>query len=79
MSGLVCMVDGLVMRLCMVAVNEHARLKDQIEELKHSLEQAQIHRKRKQEYDVIAEKINALPSRDDLTQYVLPLLERRLS
>ena len=73
------MVDGLVMRLCMVAVNEHTRLKDQIEELKHSLEQAQIHRKRKQEYDVIAEKINALPSRDDLTQYVPPLLERRLS
>ncbi|KAJ3519755.1 hypothetical protein NM688_g9256 [Phlebia brevispora] len=50
--------------------NERVRLRDQIEELKSSLEQAQLHRKRKMEYDVIAEKINTLPSREELEQCV---------
>ncbi len=71
MSGLV--QAGRVWRLDAfrtAAEHEHVRLKDQIEELKHSLEQAQLHRKRKQEYDIIAEKINALPSRDELEEYV---------
>ena len=50
--------------------NERVRLRDQIEELKFSLEQAQLHRKRKMEYDLIAEKINALPSREELEECV---------
>ena len=55
-------------QLTAVSENERIRLRDQIEELKHSLEQAQVHRKRKMEYDVIAEKVNSLPSRDELEQ-----------
>jgi THO complex subunit 7 len=46
--------------------NEHENLRGQIEQLKTSLEHAQTLRKRKIEYDGIAEKINALPSRDEL-------------
>ena len=49
--------------------NEHDRTKSQLDELKMSLEQAQLDRRRKMEYDVIAEKINALPSRDELERY----------
>lgn len=45
---------------------EHALLKEQIEGLKTSLERAQLQRRRKIEYDVIAEKVNALPSREEL-------------
>ena len=50
--------------------NEHDVLKNQIEELKNALEQAQIERRRKIEYDQIAEKINVLPSREELEAYV---------
>ncbi|KAH9482796.1 hypothetical protein JR316_0004896 [Psilocybe cubensis] len=46
--------------------NEHETLKTQIEELKLALEHAQMLRRRKIEYDVIAEKINTLPSREEL-------------
>ncbi|KAI0751104.1 Tho complex subunit 7-domain-containing protein [Daedaleopsis nitida] len=53
--------------------NEHSRLKDQIEELKSTLEQAQLERKQKIEYDVIAEKVNSLPSRDELEQSIQSL------
>ncbi|KAI0355382.1 hypothetical protein OH77DRAFT_1454627 [Trametes cingulata] len=53
--------------------NERSRLKDQIEELKAALEQAQLERKRKIEYDVIAEKVNTLPSRDELEQSIQAL------
>ncbi|KAI0347458.1 hypothetical protein BDW22DRAFT_530739 [Trametopsis cervina] len=49
---------------------EHALLTGQIEGLKVSLEQAQLQRKRKIEYDVIAEKINAVPTRDELEQSI---------
>lgn len=35
-----------------------------------ALEQAQMLRKRKIEYDVVAEKVNSLPSRDELESYV---------
>ena len=52
------------------AENERTLLKEQIEGLKTSLEQAQLQRRRKIEYDAIAEKINALPSREELEQYV---------
>lgn len=41
-------------------------MKNEIEELKTALEQAQLERRRKIEYDQIAEKINSLPSREEL-------------
>ncbi|KAH9855030.1 Tho complex subunit 7-domain-containing protein [Lenzites betulinus] len=53
--------------------NERSRLKDQIEDLKETLEQAQLERKRKIEYDVIAEKVNTLPTRDELEQSIRSL------
>ncbi|KAJ3488003.1 hypothetical protein NLI96_g3162 [Meripilus lineatus] len=53
--------------------NEHTRLRDEIESLKTELEQAQIQRRRKQEYDGIAEKVNTLPSRDELEQSIRSL------
>ncbi|KAH8110991.1 Tho complex subunit 7-domain-containing protein [Phellopilus nigrolimitatus] len=46
--------------------NEHIVLKSEIEELKTTLEQAQLERRRKIEYDQVAEKINVLPSREEL-------------
>ncbi|PCH40992.1 hypothetical protein WOLCODRAFT_88952 [Wolfiporia cocos MD-104 SS10] len=54
---------------------EHALLKSQIEELKSSLEYAQIQRKRKIEYDAIAEKVNTLPSRLELIRSIDSLEE----
>lgn len=54
--------------------DEDVKLRGQIEQLKTSLEHAQMLRKRKIEYDAIAEKINVLPSRDELSTYVHPLL-----
>ncbi|KAJ8523540.1 hypothetical protein ONZ45_g117 [Pleurotus djamor] len=52
---------------------EHGTLKGQIEQLKTSLEHAQLQRKRKLDYDAIAEKVNILPSRDDLEQSIQAL------
>lgn len=52
------------------AEQEHDLLRSQISELKVALEHAQMERKRKIEYDLIAEKINTLPSRDELERYV---------
>ncbi|EMD40578.1 hypothetical protein CERSUDRAFT_111173 [Gelatoporia subvermispora B] len=52
---------------------EHVRLKDQIEELKTSLEHAQLQRKRKIEYDQIADKINTFPSREELERSIASL------
>ncbi|EEB92152.1 hypothetical protein MPER_09383 [Moniliophthora perniciosa FA553] len=46
--------------------DEHGTLRGQIEQLKTSLEHAQILRRRKIEYDVVTEKVNSLPSRDEL-------------
>ncbi|KAL1699206.1 Tho complex subunit 7-domain-containing protein [Schizophyllum commune] len=46
--------------------NEHQKLHTQIEELKGALERAQVSRRQKMEYDAIAEKVNTLPSRDEL-------------
>ncbi|KAL1939998.1 hypothetical protein VTO73DRAFT_9333 [Trametes versicolor] len=53
--------------------NERSRLKDQIEEHKATLEQAQLERKQKIEYDVIAEKVNTLPNRAELEQSIQAL------
>ena len=50
--------------------NEHETLISQIEELKTALEHAQMLRRRKIEYDLVAEKINTLPSREELQSYV---------
>jgi len=52
---------------------EHDLLRNQIGELKVALEHAQTERKRKMEYDTIAEKINTLPSRDELERSILAL------
>ncbi|KAG1833418.1 Tho complex subunit 7-domain-containing protein [Suillus variegatus] len=52
---------------------EHDALRSQIEELKVALEHAHMERKRKVEYDTIAEKINTLPSREELEQAILSL------
>ncbi|TFL05946.1 Tho complex subunit 7-domain-containing protein [Pterulicium gracile] len=53
--------------------DEHGTLRQQIEELKDALEQAQLVRKRKIEYDVIAERINALPDREELERSIQSL------
>jgi THO complex subunit 7 len=45
---------------------EHGSLKGQIEQLKTSLEHEQTVRRRKIEYDLVAEKVNALPTRAEL-------------
>ncbi|KAH7931237.1 hypothetical protein BV22DRAFT_998673, partial [Leucogyrophana mollusca] len=47
---------------------EHGSLRGQIEELKVALEHAHMERRRKMEYDLVAEKINTLPSREELEQ-----------
>jgi THO complex subunit 7 len=46
---------------------EHEATKLDIENLRLTLEQEQTFRKRKQEYDLVAEKINDYPSRVELT------------
>lgn len=51
--------------------NEHETLISQIEELKTALEHAQMLRRRKIEYDLVAEKVNTLPTREELESYVL--------
>lgn len=50
--------------------DEQETLKAQIEELKEALEQAQMLRRRKIEYDLVAEKVNTLPSRAELEMCV---------
>ncbi|KAF8450530.1 Tho complex subunit 7-domain-containing protein [Boletus edulis BED1] len=52
---------------------EHDLLRNQISELKVALEYAQMERRRKMEYDSITEKINTLPSRDELERSILAL------
>lgn len=52
------------------ADDEHGTLIAQIEELKVALEHAQILRRRKIEYDLVSEKVNTLPTREELEQYV---------
>ena len=54
---------------CESTASDRTRLRDEIEHLKTALEDAQLQRKRKIEYDAIAEKINSLPSRDELQRY----------
>ncbi|KJA29929.1 hypothetical protein HYPSUDRAFT_31969 [Hypholoma sublateritium FD-334 SS-4] len=52
---------------------EHETLKSQIEELKVALEHAQMLRRRKIEYDAVAEKVNTLPSREELESTITSL------
>ncbi|OCH88322.1 hypothetical protein OBBRIDRAFT_795374 [Obba rivulosa] len=52
---------------------DHDHLRDQIEELKTSLEHAQLQRKRKIEYDQIADRINTFPSREELERSIASL------
>lgn len=51
------------------AEDEHGTLRGQIEQLKTSLEHAQMVRRRKIEYDLVAEKINTIPTREELEKY----------
>jgi Tho complex subunit 7 len=51
--------------------NDRHVLKGQIEQLKTSLEDAQLLRRRKIEYDQVAEKINVFPTREELQQWAL--------
>ena len=53
--------------LTVVQDDEHETLKAQIEELKSALEHAHVLRRRKIEYDLVAERVNTLPSREELT------------
>ncbi len=53
--------------LIVVQDDEHETLKAQIEELKSALEHAHVLRRRKIEYDLVAERVNTLPSREELT------------
>lgn len=57
---------------------EHEALRAQIAELKIALEHAQTERRRKIEYDSVAEKINTFPSRDELHQAIF-LLENDMA
>ncbi|KAJ6628783.1 Tho complex subunit 7-domain-containing protein [Mycena sp. CBHHK59/15] len=50
--------------------DEHGTLRGQIEQLKTSLEHEQMLRRRKMEYDFVAEKVNTLPSRAELEQSI---------
>ncbi|CAE7061761.1 unnamed protein product [Rhizoctonia solani] len=52
---------------------EHEATKLDIENLRLTLEQEQTFRKRKQEYDLVAEKINDFPSRTELTADIAAL------
>ncbi|KAG5653032.1 hypothetical protein H0H81_002654 [Sphagnurus paluster] len=52
---------------------EHEILRGQIEQLKSALEDAQISRRRKIEYDLVAEKVNTLPSREELEESIQAL------
>ncbi|TFK75759.1 hypothetical protein BDN72DRAFT_867525 [Pluteus cervinus] len=45
---------------------EHGKLRIQIEQLKTALEFAQMERRRKIEYDLVAEKVNIFPTREEL-------------
>ncbi|KAF5390595.1 hypothetical protein D9757_002655 [Collybiopsis confluens] len=49
---------------------EHNTLRGQIEQLKTALEEAQISRRQKMEYDAVAEKVNTLPTREELAQTI---------
>jgi THO complex subunit 7 len=48
--------------------DEHGKLLGQIEQLKTALEHEQMIRRRKIEYDAVAEKVNAFPTREELQQ-----------
>jgi THO complex subunit 7 len=61
-----------------ISEKEHDALRDQIDELKVALEHAHMERKRKVEYDLISEKINTLPSREELEQCVMLVVQATL-
>ncbi|KAJ7682635.1 Tho complex subunit 7-domain-containing protein [Mycena polygramma] len=50
--------------------DEHGTLRGQIEQLKTGLEHEQMLRRRKMEYDFVAEKVNTLPTREELEQTI---------
>jgi THO complex subunit 7 len=61
-----------------ISEKEHDALRGQIDELKVALEHAHMERKRKVEYDLISEKINTLPSREELEQCVMLVVQATL-
>ncbi|KAG6833907.1 hypothetical protein H0H87_007918 [Tephrocybe sp. NHM501043] len=58
--------------------HEHGTLRVQIEQLKLALDDAQMVRRRKIEYDLVAEKVNTLPSREEL-EHAVDLLENDMA
>lgn len=56
------------LRAWLHAEDEHGKLRGQIEQLKTALEHAQMIRRQKIEYDAVAERLNTLPSRQELEQ-----------
>ncbi|KII94875.1 hypothetical protein PLICRDRAFT_33700 [Plicaturopsis crispa FD-325 SS-3] len=53
--------------------DEHGKLRGQIEQLKTSLEHEQLVRRRKMEYDLVAERVNTIPSREELERSISSL------
>lgn len=62
------MLSFLLDFLTIMSDDDHGTLRGQIEQLKTALEHAQLQRRRKIEYDLVAEKVNTLPSREELEQ-----------
>lgn len=60
-----CSVHSVIANAALTE-DEHGTLRGQIEQLKTSLEHAQMVRRRKIEYDAFAERANTLPSRQEL-------------
>jgi THO complex subunit 7 len=60
--------EKVINSLSVYVEDEHGKLRGQIEQLKTSLEHEQTVRRRKIEYDLVAEKVNTLPSREELQQ-----------
>jgi Zn-finger nucleic acid-binding protein len=54
----------------LAADDEYGTLRGQIEQLKTSLEHAQMLRRRKIEYDAVADRVSAFPSREELEKCV---------
>lgn len=69
------LVSIIVLNGCIIYAgnpeDEHGKLRGQIEQLKTALEHAQMERRRKIEYDAVTEKVNTLPSREELEKYAI--------
>ena len=66
----VAILSFRVLNVFVVTGREHEAMRSEIERLKIALEEAQTERRRKIEYDQVAEKINTLPTRQELELFV---------